>query len=105
MTLETLLFLIVATLAFWIWSAGGVRAEAALAAARSLCARAGVQLLDGSVVFVGLRPVRSHRGINWRWRDRYEYSNDGINRASGTISVIGRHVDQATLPVPAETAR
>ncbi len=98
MTIDTLIFLMAATLAFWFWSAGGIRAAVALAAARELCARAGVQLLDGSVVFIGLRPVRSRTGLNWRWRYRYEYSADGISRSHGTISVIGRHVDQATLP-------
>lgn len=98
MTVDTLIFLMAATVAFWLWSAGGIRAEVALAATRELCARAGVQLLDGSVVFIGLRPVRTRAGLSWRWRYRYEYSADGVSRSHGTISVIGRQVDQATLP-------
>ena len=99
MTIETLLFLFAATLLYWLWSASGVRAETALAAARALCTRAGVQLLDGSVVFIGLRPSRARGGLRWRWRYRYEDSNDGVNRTCGTISVIGRSLDQASLPV------
>lgn len=98
MPIETVIFLFVATLGFWLWSASRARAETALAVARGLCARAGVQLLDGGVVFIGLKPVRSHNGWGWRWRYRYEYSSDAVSRSVGTISVVGREADHATLP-------
>ncbi len=98
MPVETLFFLFFATVLFWFWSASRARAETALAVARNLCARAGVQLLDGSVVFIGLRPVRGRSGFAWRWRYRYEYSSDAINRSLGTISIVGRDADHATLP-------
>ena len=102
MPVETLVFLFIATVLFWLWSASRARAETALAVARNLCARAGVQLLDGSVVFIGLRPARTRNGLVWRWRYRYEYSSDSVNRSLGTISIVGREADHATLPETAQ---
>jgi hypothetical protein len=98
MNVDTLILLALLTVGFWFWSASRVRAEAALASARQVCAAAGVQLLDGSVVFIGLRPFRSRSGWSWRWRYRYEYSNDGIGRRTGLIAVVGREVDYVSLP-------
>jgi len=98
MTVQTLIFLFAATVLFWFWSTSRERAETALTVARNLCARAGVQLLDGSVVFIGLRLGRGRGGLAWRWRYRYEYSSDAVNRSAGMISIIGREADYATLP-------
>lgn len=98
MSVDTLIFLAVVTVGFWFWSASRARAETALAAARQLCANAGVQLLDGSVVFTGLRPFKARSGWGWRWRYRYEYSSDGVGRRAGIIAVVGHDTEYASLP-------
>jgi hypothetical protein len=53
--------------------------------ARELCAREGVQFLDGSVVAVGVRVER--RGGRWALvrRYRFEFATDGSQRHQGEI--------------------
>lgn len=86
----------------WFWWDGLNKRELAIRAARTVCQRAGVQLLDETVV---LRQMRLARDENQRMRIRrdysFEYSNTGDNRLPGYVYLLGVQVLQANLVMPA----
>ncbi len=76
-----------------LWSAARDAEAVARAAARGICERSGVQLLDQSVA---LRSVRLRRDDEGRMRlqrtYRFEYSSSGHDREFGEIALLGDRV-------------
>ena len=87
---------IVAGVLFWIDS---LRArERALAAGRSACERYGVQLLDETVAFAGLRIARDDAGrVRLRRTYTFEFSDTGNNRRHGAIVMLGGKLQDMQL--------
>ena len=87
---------IVAGVLFWIDS---LRArERALAAGRSACERYGVQLLDETVAFAGLRIARDEAGrVRLRRTYTFEFSDTGNNRRHGAIVMLGGELQDMQL--------
>jgi hypothetical protein len=70
--------------------------EAAIDAARRVCAADGVQLLDDTVMLVSLRIARHSGGrAVLRRVYRFEFSDTGDNRLAGAVTLAGSRV--ATL--------
>lgn len=67
----------------------GLRETANHAASRA-CAAAGLQLLDGTVAFQGLRLIRRSGRPALLLRYRFEYSSDGQDRWPGEVHCVGR---------------
>ncbi|MEW6646215.1 MAG: DUF3301 domain-containing protein [Pseudomonadota bacterium] len=77
----------------WFWLDSMRAREAALRVVRRACARHEVQLLDETVALVRLRLGRDPSGrVGWRRRFRFEFSNEGDNRSSGEVELLGRQV-------------
>ncbi len=77
----------------WFWLDSMRARESAIAAVRRACTRNDVQLLDETVALVKLRLGRDSAGrVGWRRRFRFEFSNEGDNRSSGEIELLGRQV-------------
>jgi hypothetical protein len=88
--------LIVAGLYFWIDSLQA--RERALAAGRSACERYGVQLLDETVEFAGLRLARDDEGrLRLRRTYTFEFSDTGNNRRRGAIVMLGGDLQDMQL--------
>lgn len=83
-----------------LWMEFSVWRERAVRAARSLCQRYQVQLLDETV---GLRRLRLRR-VTGRLRVErcydFEVSLDGSDRRPGQLWMIGQVVSHSTLPTP-----
>jgi hypothetical protein len=83
-----------------LWMEFSVWRERAVRAARSLCQRYQVQLLDETV---GLRRLRLRR-VTGRLRIErcydFEVSLDGSDRRPGQLWMIGQVVSHSTLPSP-----
>ena len=58
--------------------------------ARIFCAQHGIQLLDGTVAFRGMHLIR--RGLGLAYRFQFSYSTDRTDRHQGSISLVGRDV-------------
>ena len=82
----------------WLWMEILRAREAALLRAKNACRSHGLQLLDQSVVCVSLRLARGSDGrVAIRRVYRFEFSDDGRNRRSGTITMLGVRQDAIAL--------
>jgi hypothetical protein len=81
---------------FWYTSVGA--RDLANAAAAETCARISAQLLDGTVAFRRLRPVRGLDGrLGLERTYLFEYTVDGATRRQGFVIVSGRSVESVGL--------
>jgi len=81
-----------------VWHTSLGARELANDAARETCASLGAQLLDGTVAFRRLRPVRGADG--WLGIERtylFEYTLDGSTRRQGFVIVAGNAVESIGL--------
>ncbi|MDX5363381.1 MAG: DUF3301 domain-containing protein [Pseudazoarcus pumilus] len=92
MLFETVSFLALCLVA-WFWLDSVRLREIGIAAARRACEREGVQLLDDTVAFRSLRPVRNDEGqLTLRRVYEFEYSGSGDDRQRGSVVMVGREV-------------
>ncbi len=91
-TFENLAFVALG-LIVWFWYDTNRAREAGIRAAQESCAREGVQLLDGTVVFRSLRVARNENGrLALRRVYDFEYSGSGNDRYRGTVMLLGTDV-------------
>lgn len=77
----------------WLWWDGLQKRELAVVAAHTLCARAGVQLLDETVSQRRLRLRRDERQQVRFYREfAFEYTNTGDDRLPGRVYLLGGRV-------------
>jgi len=77
----------------WLWLDGLKAREAAVKAGRDACASEGLQFLDDTVAFAGLKPVRNAEGrIELQRVYEFEYSDTGDNRIKGSVVMRGHRV-------------
>jgi hypothetical protein len=93
-------WLLLASLALlaWFWWDSLQKRELAIQAARAVCERAGVQLLDDSVA---VSKMKLRRDANQRARVyrefSFEYSSVGDDRQAGRVYLLGERVLSADL--------
>lgn len=94
MNLHELLLLVitVAGIAFWL---DNLKArEIGIAAAQTACHDEGCQFLDDTVVGRSLRLARDDSGrLRLRRVYSFEYSDNGDNRRSGSVTLLGHEVE------------
>jgi hypothetical protein len=99
--LNTLLVLcgLVGIIIFWFETLR-VR-EYVIRACRNLCEKSGLQLLDQTVAQTSLNLTRSVRG-GWQLRRiyRFEVSNNGADRATGYITMLGNNIEAIQIDNP-----
>jgi len=85
-TLIVMLLLAVAVLA---WSSASAAGDIARAEAHAACQRAGVQLLDQTVMLRSVRPRRDEHGrLRLLRHYSFDYSVDGISRMRGDLALL-----------------
>ena len=90
--LEVLSILALAAIA-WFWLDSLKAREAAVRAAREVCAAEGVQFLDDTVAIASLKPMRDDDGqLTLQRAYNFEYSDTGNNRLKGSIVPLGHRV-------------
>lgn len=93
-------WLLLASLALlaWFWWDSLQKRELAIQAARAVCERAGVQLLDDSVA---VSKMKLRRDANQRARVyrefSFEYSSVGDDRQAGRVYLLGERILSADL--------
>lgn len=95
---QALWFSLALGLLAWFWQANVEARSAANEAAFGACAEAGVQLLDGTVVFRSWRLMRGPDDrLGLRRHYAFDYSDDGISRRQGFVTMRGRDVELVGL--------
>lgn len=90
--LEVLAIFLLGGLA-WLWFDSLKAREAAIRAARDICAAEGLQLLDYTVAISGLKPVRGADGrVELQRAYDFEFSDTGNNRLKGSMVLRGHRV-------------
>ena len=96
--MQPLLLLIFMAALLWFWQQSLRAREIAAAAARELCKRQDLQLLDATVALAGLSLRRHPRGHIALLRTyQFEYSSDGDRRQRGFVLILGMRVESAGL--------
>jgi hypothetical protein len=95
----TLLGLLLALIAAaWYWHDSLGARERANDVAFETCRGTGASLLDGTVAFRGLRPVRVGGGpFQLRRTYVFDYTRDGNTRQQGFVVMTGHRVDSVGL--------
>jgi len=77
----------------WLWFDRLKAREAAIRAAREVCASEGLMLLDYTVAISGLKPARDEDGrLTLQRAYDFEYSDNGDNRLKGSVVMQGHRV-------------
>lgn len=98
--MEILSLILIAACA-WFWFDSLKARESALLAARKACEAEGLQLLDETVAFAGMRPERDGDGrMRLRRVYRFEFSDTGDNRHQGSVAVLGSRVCLINIDPP-----
>jgi len=91
----------------WLWLDSLKAREAAVRAAREVCAAEGLLLLDDTVAIAGFRPARNGEGrVHLRRAYDFEYSDTGNNRLKGSVVLHGHRVvvlNVGLRPAPVRT--
>ncbi len=85
----------------WFWFDSLKARETALHAVRRTCEIEGLQLLDETVEFAGLKPAWDSDGrMKLRRSYRFEFSDTGDNRHQGSVILLGQRVVLINLDPP-----
>ena len=77
----------------WLWLDSLKAREAAVRAAREVCAAEGLMFLDDTVAIASLKPVRNDEGqVTLQRAYDFEYSDTGNNRLKGSLVLRGRRL-------------
>lgn len=96
--MSEILTLLMIGLAAWWWHDGNRAREAARAAGREACRRAGVQFLDDSVAREWQALRRDGRGrIVLARQYSFEFASTGARRHGGRVHLLGRVVEGVEL--------
>ena len=87
-------FVVAGAALVFVWRASVEARAIAFAAAHEACERAGLQMLDGTVVFKTWRPGRAAGGGFHLYRTYlFDYSEDGASRRQGFVMLRGHEVE------------
>ena len=95
---ESLAVLAAIALLVWLWYDSMRARERAVAAGQQACARERLQFLDETVECTSVKPARNHAGhLVLRRVYRFEFSDDGSRRRSGSIVMLSGEVESLTM--------
>jgi hypothetical protein len=93
-----LLALLTAFAAGWFWYDSLRARERAVDLGRTACERDGLQFLDETVLCTRTRPARDADGrVRLRRSYKFEFSDDGMQRRSGHIVLLGARLESLEL--------
>ena len=82
----------------WLWYDSMRARERAVAAGQAACARERLQFLDETVECASVWPARDAAGrLALRRVYRFEFSDDGSNRRSGSVVMLSAEVESLTM--------
>jgi len=100
--MSTLSGILLIALVFWFWLDSARAREIATGTCETVCRQRGLQFLDQTVALrrIGLR--WTNRGVRIRRLFRFDYSEQGIGRHTGHISMVGISLEEFSLGLPTD---
>jgi len=94
----SLIALVALVLVAWLWYDSMRARERAVAAGQEACSRERLQFLDETVECTSVRPARNASGrLVLRRVYRFEFSDDGSRRRTGSIIMLSGTVESLTM--------
>jgi hypothetical protein len=97
LTQSGLLLLVMLGALVWFWLTNLRVRELALRAAKEVCRRQELQLLDATVELQRLGMRRVAGQVTLERTFRFSYSDNGVDRSSGFVIMVGNRVEQVGL--------
>ena len=94
---ELAAFAVAGAVLVFVWRASVEARAVAFDAAHEACERAGLQLLDGTVVFKTWRAGRAGGGYHLYRTYLFDYSEDGASRRQGFVVLRGHEIEVVGL--------
>jgi hypothetical protein len=90
---STLVLICLAAGIVWFWQDSLRAREHANRAAMEACERLGLQFLDGTAAFSGLRFARARGALNLRRTYVFDYTANSIERRQGFVILLGHRIE------------
>ena len=104
MTPGIFLLIVLAGAVLWLWLDGARARELATGLARQVCQRYGFQFLDGTAALEGVSLRWTRQGVRLRRVFRFDYSEAGVGRHSGHLTLVGIELEEFSLGLPGDRA-
>ncbi len=103
--MSTLTGVLLIALIFWLWLDGARAREIATGICEAGCRQRGLQFLDQTVALrrFGLRWTTE--GIRVRRLFRFDYSEEGVGRHAGHITLVGIQLEELSFGLPNEAEK
>ncbi|MEE9357042.1 DUF3301 domain-containing protein [Candidatus Vondammii sp. HM_W22] len=98
--MSSLTVIIIFGILAWLWLDGARARELATGICKTACAKRNVQFLDQTVSLRRLDIRWTTHGIRFRRQFRFDYSEEGMGRLSGHITLIGVQLEEFSLGLP-----
>lgn len=84
----------------WFWLDSARARELATAVCEAACRQRGLQFLDQTVSLARLGVRWTGRGIRFRRVFRFDYSEEGVGRQTGHLTLTGIELEEFSLGLP-----
>ncbi len=101
--METLFALLLAGFIIWFWLDSARSREIATGICQKACQQRGVQLLDQTVALARLSLRWTPRGIRIRRIFRFDYSDEGVGRNIGHLTLVGIALEEFSMGLPGDS--
>ncbi|MCB1758861.1 MAG: DUF3301 domain-containing protein [Gammaproteobacteria bacterium] len=86
--------------AIWFWLDSARAREIAVGICRHGCEERGLQFLDQTVALARLGVRWTNTGIRFRRLFRFDFSEEGMERRSGHVTLVGIQLEEFSLGLP-----
>jgi len=102
--MEALFTLLLAGFVIWFWLDSARSREIATGICRRACKQRKVQLLDQTVALARLSLRWTPQGIRIRRVFRFDYSDEGVGRNVGHLTLVGIALEEFSMGLPGDAA-
>jgi len=98
--MSTLLGISIPLLLFWFWLDSARARELATAISDAACRERGLQFLDQTVALTRISLRWTSQGIRMRRTFRFDFSEEGVGRRTGHVTMLGIQLEEFSLGLP-----
>ncbi len=103
--MSTLTGILLIVTIIWFWLDSARAREIATELAALVCVQRGLQFLDQTVALRAITLQWTGKGLKFRRLFRFDYSEEGLGRLQGHITMIGIDLEELSFGLPSEHAR